>query len=252
MTITMLARAVVAAGEPFVAHPEGFSDPGVALDWITELRPTSEPVALRVSASGGSRRERESLQGDWLCDADGSAPRMVAPAEWDFDDAAGRWASGMAWIDAWEVCKESAWLLMAACWVGSRRRGLVAALCDLADSYADLRATPRARRACREAVSSARRWAAGAAPLPGESALRDAADDVLRADADVEPWSPSRAAIQAAYVAVVATFSERQRLYRLARSAVVPLSDGGRLRLSADRVRAAIPTIDVLRAAAGG
>ena len=63
MRVTMSARAVVSAGEPFVGTGVTLHDPDVAMDEISSMAGNIEPVVLRVAASGGDRDDREDLAG---------------------------------------------------------------------------------------------------------------------------------------------------------------------------------------------
>ena len=129
----MAAREVVAAGSAFVPRGEELHDAGVALDWISDLRPTSEPVALRVEARGGTEGERELVQGDWLCDSDGSAPSRVPWFVWQGPRQLGpqRWH----WIDAWETKMNGAFCVGRAARIDgfkdARSLALAAADCAL-------------------------------------------------------------------------------------------------------------------------
>ena len=55
LVITLSAREVVAAGEPFRPAAEALHDPGVALDEIASLRARQEPLVLRAAVAGRRR-----------------------------------------------------------------------------------------------------------------------------------------------------------------------------------------------------
>lgn len=114
LSVSMSTRPVSAPGSAWSPYQRDLSDAGVALDWISELRPYSEALVLRVSAMGGAARERESVAGDWLCLADGSAPARLPAPDWSFGRAAMAWSQRMPWLDLWERCEVAGWMIQAA------------------------------------------------------------------------------------------------------------------------------------------
>lgn len=126
-------REVVAAGLDF--RPAGvFEDPGVAADEVASFRARQEPLVLRVTARGGVASERRALAGDWLCDADGSAPSRLPPAgaglPWGYSGESWRWVEGREWLDAWESCSKGAWMAYAAAECGVNDASLGLAMCS--------------------------------------------------------------------------------------------------------------------------
>ena len=267
MRVTMSARAVLAAGLPFSPYGVVLSDPGVARDEISSLVAGAEPIILRVSAVGGSAAERRLLAGDWLCDSGGEEPVRLPTPAWSLHEAARLWSGRLTWIEAWETCSNAEWMLSEAWGVGVSATLCVASLCAcLRVCWPILAAHPAAR----SAVAAIERWIeSGAVKTYGTSASLA----VLSNDIDPTPERASgagRVAAMAVGVAVSAAAeaarpeprADRRVMARhiaytiiYARRAVSEDAElTGRFALNqsdlADAVRRAIPTIDVLRAAA--
>lgn len=174
LSVRLSAREVVAFREPFRPSGEELSDASVARDEIAWLasRVSSEPVVIRATASGGSKRERSAVHGDWLCDPGETAPVRLPTPRWLSSSRSLAWSQERSAIDAWEWCDDGRWLIGAAVDIEAPRRSAVLAACDCARMA--LSAAP-----CNEpelAVSAAERWAGGAAGI----------DEVLRAAAAAE------------------------------------------------------------------
>jgi len=99
---------------------------GVAADEISSLRAEREPLVLRVEAPGREPPGPAALVGDWLCEADGSAPRRLPKPNWYFNGYAKAWAS-RGWLDAWETCRNAMWMAWGLADVAGFDPGLVAA-----------------------------------------------------------------------------------------------------------------------------
>ena len=265
LRVTMSARAVVATGQPFAPRGDAFADADVARDEISSLRTHAEPLLLRVEADGGSAAERGSVEGDWLCDSDGSEPRRLpaprwargdAAKAWAYDDAARAWARARTWFEAWEECEDARWMMHAAASVQVERRLIVLAACSMAESVSR-NVRPGDQRP-RQAIMAAVAWASGKLGARGvraasieAMAAREAAlyerPDVYFAAASAEAACRIVSADPADLVILVGS---------VAHSVAVSASDmtvaGERavLRELADRARRHIPTVDVLRAVA--
>ena len=274
----MSARAVVAAGAPFAPREAAYEDPGVALDEIRSLRAEQEPIVLRVeSAAPGA----SSLIGDWLCDAGGAEPVRLPGPEWTCSVASRAWSRKRTWLDAWESCPNGAWSVHAAALAGLRSASVVSAACAcamlLAPSSDDV--DPSLSRRVRETerrVGVAARWAAGAASDDEAAVALAEADDEWheaypsesggREEGAQATWSFVRSAwavlecVESARLGMgdadVAHFAKDSVVYASGLDFVTGTSwarrgePARRLGLLADRVRASVPTVDVLRAAA--
>ena len=152
----MSARAVEASGSAFSPRGDAFSDVGVALDEILPLTGNVEPVVLRVAATGGSRRQRELVSGDWLC-ADHETPRRIPRPSWGYNTASVVWSRQREWLEAWETCGEVAWMMSESIRVGVSQQAMVLAACSVARRCLHLidGSDPRPRRA----IELAERWA---------------------------------------------------------------------------------------------
>lgn len=156
-------REVVAAGLDF--RPAGvFEDPGVAADEVASFRARQEPLVLRVTARGGVASERRALAGDWLCDADGSAPSRLPPAgaglPWGYSGESWRWVEGREWLDAWESCGKGAWMAYAAaeCGVSDATLGRAMCGCLRQSIYSNVDLEEPRATIMLEAVSSVEAW----------------------------------------------------------------------------------------------
>ena len=266
--IIFSARAVVAVGEPFAPCDEPLHDVDVALDWISDHRPTGEPLVLRVTSDREPGPEFGRVVGDWLCLADGSAPRRIPWPSWRFDDESARWSSGHSWLDAWETCENARWMLWEAALVGTDGRSVVRAACDCARTALPLvrpgetrplRAIEAAESWCVAASSSSSRTEAAAnaaAPGASEAAIDSRTHSSGR---DSPSSSAAHAAACVAYAAVGhsgdATAYATSGLAGFVSYALAYASHARRsrrttaLREMADLVRARIPALSVLRAA---
>lgn len=222
---------------------EAFADPDVALDEILSLTGNAEPAVLRVVATGGSARGRAKLAGDWLCAADGGSPRRLPFAAWKYGRESEAWSSGRTWLDAWEECEDARWMLHAAVTIGVDRRLVVLAACACARTA--LRFAPEDEHRPRRAIETAEAWARGKAT---EQDLRDAAVSAYAsasaaAEADGAAYAAAYAAEAAAGTYAAAYAAEAAASYNEDRSSG--------LRDMSNIVREKVPTLAVLRAAAG-
>ena len=265
MQIVMSARAVVSSGAPFGRWGEPFSDPDVALDEISALRPHGEPVVLRVDVVGGTMKQRAELKGDWLCDVRGQAPARLPVPRWAHSAESAEFSRRRSWLDAWELCGDARWMLDAAADEGVDLKLVVLAACacartslhlipsaesrpvkaiDVAESWARGTASPAALRAARASASqangdsSAMPIRARAAVTSVLAALNLAARIAVVADAGDDPADVTGASWEWSYGDVAA---------HVAHTATAALGNMGGM---ADLVRKKIPTIAVLRAVA--
>ena len=264
LRVTMSARAVVARGQPFAPRGVPFADAGVAFDEISSLRPHAEPMVLRVTATGGKATERGSVAGDWLCEADGSAPRRVSRPLWGYNTISEAWSRVLTWLDAWERCEDASWMLHAAVRARVDHRLVAAGVCACARTALYLAPEGEMRPAL--AVLAADRWAHGDGPA---QAMVATAEAVARAPGGAAHVAVITAAFasgrgllgahhvptDAAYAA--ASVAELGATYRSLRErSVFPPSSTSdltatALREMADLVRENVPTIAVLRAVTG-
>ena len=230
--VVFSAREVVAVGEPFRPWDRTFADAGVALDEMSDLRPSREPLVLRVAATGGLERERKLVEGDWLCDSDGAEPRRIPQPNWGYDGDARKWSFGRAWLDAWERCPNAQWSLYAAATAGVDRRLVVLAACACART--ELPYLAREQEMSRLAIETAEAWARGEATVE-----------------EVHAASVAPASASAASAASAAYYAASDARYAYAYTASASAVDAhASLREMADLVRRQVPTIAVLRAAA--
>ena len=232
LEVVFFARAMVAAGEPFIRWGRTFSDADVALDEISDLRASQEPLVLRVAASGGLARERELVEGDWLCDDDGSQPRRIPQPNWGYNGGSQNWWSIRPCLDAWELCPNAKWSLYAAATAGVDRRLVVLAACACART--ELPYLAREQEMSRLAIETAEAWARGEATVE-----------------EVHAASVAPASASAASAASAAYYAASDARYAYAYTASASAVDAhASLREMADLVRRQVPTIAVLRAAA--
>ncbi len=130
LRVTFSVRAVIARECPFVAHGETYADAGVALDEIATLPSSREPMVLRVKAAGGMSSERALVQDDWLCEAGSIAPRRLPRPRWVYNMTAQRWANRRGWLEAWDTCEDPRWMVGALCDVGVERASLIGGVID--------------------------------------------------------------------------------------------------------------------------
>ena len=197
LSVRLSAREVVAFREPFRPSGDELSDASVARDEIAWLasRVSAEPVVIRATASGGRKRDREVVHGDWLCEPGGRDPVRLPTPRWLSGSRSLAWAGERTAIDAWEWCDDGRWLIGAAVDVGVPRVPAVLAACDCARMA--LRAAPSAESEPERAVAAAERWAAGAADM---DEVRRAAGSAELSVARLFRASSAAAAIgQAAY-----------------------------------------------------
>lgn len=239
MVITLSAREVVAVGGPFRRRGETLSDPGVALDEVSTLRASQEPLVLRVEADGGSERARRMVVGDWLCDSDGAAPAKIASPVWDYSGSSLKWANGRPLLDAWEACDDARWMLRVAVVLGVDGRSIVRAGCECARKA--LRHVRPGNDAPLRAIEEAEAWARGEEADPTRAAHAiyqggdpyDDGDELSAADAASFAASGPSCAAYAADSAAETADDKETELRRMARV-----------------VRRHVPTISALRAAA--
>lgn len=149
--ITLSARAVVAAGSRFARRGEAYSDPDVAMDEVLSLRAAQEPLVLRVAAVGVGNYDRFRLSGDWLCDSDGSEPKKIQRRQWHSSATSRRWSARLPLISAWERCEEAEWMVRLLCDMDRS---------DATGRFAGVRPSLAAAACCacvREAARTARR-----------------------------------------------------------------------------------------------
>ena len=256
--ITLSAREVVAAGAEFRPWDRALSDPDVALDEISALRAHTEPLVLRVEVYGGTQREHVRLGGDWLCEADGTAPRVITDPLWEYDEGARAWSKGRTWLDAWEQCEDARWMLHAVASGVVDRRLVVLAGCDCARMA--LSCVPTWDAQPRLAIETAETWARGGEAMEfklmhvtssarASSVAAEAAHDPLHARA---ARSAETAALAARYPAVHDALYAPDRAAEYAASAMSGydyVERRQRLHAMADVVRRRILNNDVLRAA---
>ena len=271
LSVTMAAREVVAARTPFVQRRGDFSDPGVALDEILSLRAAQEPLVLRVDAVGGTREEREAVGGDhsdWLCDSDGSEPRRIPMPRWDFESGVPgsrpglNWSKHAEWIDAWETCDRAEWLLNGASHGAMAgpidyRRSVVLGACACADLLLpELPEDYYLRSPLVACLAEAKRWCGG---RPARRPVLHTGWDVtlrvgmLAAGGDRRVTLTTEDAAWAAYYALAAAVNAEafgDDTYSAAVGACGRHADWAQVAEAADAVRAAVPTIVVLRQAA--
>ncbi len=246
LMVTLAARAVVAKGYEFSPRGGSFADADVALDEILNLPPPAEPLVLRVTATGGRKRERASLMGDWLYDTDTTFgnPRRIPPPAWSYSEEALAWSERRPWLEAWEDCQDARWMLHAAVVAAVDRRLIVTAACTCARMV--LGRAPLGEERPRQAIEIAEAWARGEA----------AQEDVERAADDL--YMMSTAVADAAYFAAsvanrVDVTSDATAAAEVAENvaSVARISDRGAVLANlAALVRRAIPTLEVLRAVA--
>lgn len=254
----MSARAAADVRGPFSARVWEGHDAGVAIDEVTSLPDSIEPLFLRVER-GRARQASDPVVGDWLCER-GSPPRRVPLASWAARDRrAEAWARGRRWVDAWESCERGTWMIDAAASVRLDPALIVGAAAACARA-ALRRVDPRgAARGPRGALESVAGWRGGHL----EGAYVGAERAVGEFLAGGPPRSERRAAISALDAVRAAHFYSVGQVAAASGFAVDAVSysadlpddhtetdevilDG--LRRAADVVLAAIPTIDVVRA----
>lgn len=267
----MAAREVIAVGEPFVQRRGEFSDAGVAIDELMSLRAAQEPLVLRVNAVGGTRAQREMVGGDrsdWLCDSDGSEPMRLPRPRWDFESGVPgsrpglNWSKHSEWIDAWETCDRAEWLLNGAAHGAMAgpidyRRSVVLGACACADLLLpELPEDYYLRSPLVACVAEAKRWCGG---RPARRTVLHTGWDVtlrvgmLAAGGDRRVTLTTEDAAWAAYYALAAAVNAEafgDDTYSAAVGACGRHADWAQVAEAADAVRAAVPTIVVLRQAA--
>lgn len=239
LTVTLSAREVVAFGEGFRRSGEELHDAGVALDWIADLRPRGEPVVLRAVARGGSRAERSSVEGDWLCEPDGSPPRRLPRPDWRFSAESEAWSRQRELIDAWEGCAFASWMLRGCGDAGVDARLITLAACDCA--RLSLASLPQGEVRPGLAIEAARAWAEGQASryeVRGAGFAAAAAAGELDSEAAIHAAEAAYATAAVAYAADAA------------HSAALSVGPGATADSMADVVRSRVTTLAVLRAAA--
>ena len=263
--IRLTGRAVVAHGEPFVAWGEELSDPDVALDEILSMTGNVEPSVLRVAVKGGRARDRAKVAGDWLCAGDGTPPMRLPHAARTHSHEAVAWASGLTWLEAWEGCEDARWMLHAASAAGVDRRLTVLAACACARTSIHL--VPEGEYRPLRAIETAEAWARGQATVRKTKFAGTAANEASwdMREANNEAAQAAAAAAYTATMAVTIAFSIDAQDTHIATAssaswaaAAIAIAgssgDGERarhLRRLADVVRDKVPTLAVLRAAAG-
>jgi hypothetical protein len=265
MAIRLTIRAVVARGEPFVPLGEALADPDVALDEIMSLTSNSEPLVLRVSVRGGRARDRAKVAGDWLCAADGKRPRLLPYAAWTHSPEAAAWAKGKTWLEAWERCDDAPWMLHAASVAGVDRRLAVFAACACART--SLHLVPEGECRPLRAIETAEDWARGRATtrktkLAG-TAANEASWDLQEANEDAASWAAAAAYASTLAVTIASSIDAQDTPLATAspasKAAIAIARNGGygyakqvlHLIRLADIVREKVPTLAVLKAAAG-
>lgn len=172
--VTMSARAAVAEGRPFSPLRREFHDPGVALDEVAAMRPSSEAVVLRLRAAGGEPQERRSVAADWLCEPDGSEPVRLPKPDWSGgSDEERSWSRLRRWVEAWERCGNAQWMLRAAVGAGVDARlvaGAAAACLRVAEA-AVAGSHWAAAAEVRAAGRAAQRWSSGGETPQAEGVL---------------------------------------------------------------------------------
>ena len=258
--IRVSMREVVAAGAAFRDVGVAYEDPGVALDEISSLRASQEPMVLRVAADGMSL-DRSLLRGDWLCDSDGSEPRRIRCPPWEHDRESARWSRFRPLIDVWEACENPRWLMsflsQSAGGRGRRvpdpslARRLVSAACACAEHAARTLRGRGVKSAVRKACVAGADWASG-----GEDEALVVAWRAASAERDRVEDSASVYALSAAVVALELS-RVRGMAFRppeaasfaiLSMSMSDPGSRLGDIEVGlCDAIRAAVPAIVVLR-----
>lgn len=252
LSIKLSAREVVARGYPFAPFEDEFSDADVALDWISSLAPPTEPVVLRAESRGGDDQERLLVRGDWLCDTRGAGPRALPPAMWWFDEHARSWAKGKSLLDAWEGCDNPRWLLLCAASLRARAAAVRVMVECAEEALASSRVRGKGGLLARDALAEAGRWAGGGGRGGGDRRLRLLSDAAFRSIGLMPIGSAQRAAAYSAYIASSAAFVLDRPLEDVVSSFLTSVGRAGQpFSMSEERVRSLIPTIDVLRAAAG-
>ena len=251
MQIRFSAREVVAAGRSFVPWGEVMSDADVALDEISTLRPTSEPLVLRVEAEGGAAGDASRVWGDWLCEADGSPPRRLPTPEWSYSEDAAFWGRAHTWTDAWEECEDARWMLHAASAVGVDRRPLVLAAC--ACSRLAISRVPSWEPRPLRALEATEAWVrdVGSRATASRAAREAEAAWVLRAD-DPGSLRAIESVVHAFDCALAYPGAERSLHAAAAAHAAaeaIAFDVAGQLRKMSMIVQGALPTFAVLRAA---
>ena len=272
VVIRMSARAVVASGQPFSVWGEALSDVGVALDTISDLRPHSEPLVLRVRVSGEAPPGSPTVAGDWLCEADGSPPAPLPRPDWGYSPASRRWASRRTWLGAWERCSDARWLLAAAAAMDDRGAVALAACRCARESLKFVAAGDDRPRLAIEAAEGLvmrggpdMRDRSSEAACAAVAAASEAAYESYEGATGVPGRGPHASAAYAAYAASAYASHAHGRLESAPEAAFYAAyafayaepwrgaeARARALSSMADVVRASVPTIDVLRHAAGG
>ena len=270
VVVELSARAVVASGQPFSVWGESLSDVGVALDTISDLRPHSEPLVLRVRVSGEAPPGSPTVAGDWLCEADGSAPRRIRKPDWHGNAEDFAW--GKEWLDAWERCPMAQWMLRESAQIGVDPRLVVGAACACAEATSEYIERTRGGMSVLRALETSIRWCSGKAT---EREVRDAVSRANRDRdspshavnaaydaAEAAEWAAEWAADRAPYirlcVSAVGEATEARTIGSLGPSAGLPPEERARRYFKAQDeaeaemaglVRSRVPTLAVLRAA---
>lgn len=252
--ISMSARAVVASGEPFVKGGEVYSDPCVARDEISSLRAEQEPIVLRVSVIIADGGEAGDVAGDWLCDVGGVEP-VKLPNALSSPDESVRWLARYGpLVEAWGESVRPLELLAAAHGLGLTKADAVAASLAIAELVTPPDGWPRPAAS---ALVAARAWLASGGEVERRAAVAASARAYDDADAEARVRPEGGAIRCAALVAAcVSSVNHWSNAIRCADSAsVMPLHGmttprSHRVAL-ADAIRRGIPTIRVLRVAAG-
>ena len=273
----MSARAVVAFREPFLRRAEEYADAGVALDEIMSLR-TSEPAVLRVSAEGGGAKERGAVDGDWLCDDGGREPKRIPRRRWRFYPT-DRPAKATEIIDFWESYDASPYAMMSGVLMArvtpATSAGAIRAACACARKVVGLIASGGSAEAADVAEGSIaaieRMVMRGGLAQAAQRIDRAVASEHLRRLYDLQQRTGIRSSAWACAVntcrsatglLIAASYAVENASHALAEAApgLDPSSstpaDHANATLAAeaalaDAVRASLPLVEVLRAAAG-
>ena len=262
LTITLSSRMVVAARFPFMRRPEVYRDLATALDEIRAWPWMGEPLIVRATTVGGTKAAQARVAGDWLLDRHDRAPCRLPPARdfWTWNATAQAWAERKRWLDAWETCRDGAWMLDAAVKAGIARADMV-------------RATIACARTVLDRVPSGDDWPRHALDVAADvhqdnATVRDAARRAMfaasgamqlrRGREEMQDGSDETAAVidyywryETAALAAYHASSRDVREYRYAAaltSAAEARDDPARAaRDFARAVRATLPTLTVLR-----
>ncbi len=259
LRIQMAARAVVAVGVPFAPRGETYADADIARDEIRALPPPPEPLVLRVWARGGTAWERALVEGDWLCDRDGSEPSRLPRPSWSIDPEASAWSKKRAWLEAWETCPDGVWMLAGVGPLGLDRKLLTRAACACAATVRDL--VPPTDPRVLPALEGAMAWVRGEISIARVRELTEIAVDAVEEIVEVEGLNAMTRAYEASLAvayAARAAYADDYAGYASysvacvvnARGSGVPRERRQVMRELVPLIRAEIQTLEVLRAAA--